>query len=113
MIIMDTLGIKIAGAADPVQGIKIIRAEINLSISDIKNRAAQNAYIFECDAVDEEGLALIIRLFNKLTSAGVSCELYEHGRISTIEFFNNLTDMYSEIDTEIDELIDNEESGEI
>ena len=109
---MDTLGLKIVDAAVSVQGIKIIRAETNLSISDIKNRAAQNAYIVECDAVDEEGLALIIRLFNKLTSAGVSCELYEHGRISTIEFFNNLTDMYLEIDTEVNTLIDNEVNDE-
>ena len=64
------------------------------------------------DTVDENGLALIIRLFNKLTSAGISCELYEHGRLSSIEFFNNLTDMYSEIDTEVDTLIDNEVNDE-
>ena len=83
-----------------------------MSISEIKSRAAQNAYIVECDAVDENGLALIIRLFNKLTSAGISCELYEHGRLSSIEFFNNLTDMYSEIDTEVDTLIDNEVNDE-
>lgn len=109
---MDTLGLKIVGTAVSVQGIKIIRAETNMSISEIKSRAAQNAYIVECDEVDENGLALIIRLFNKLTSAGISCELYEHGRLSSIEFFNNLTDMYSEIDTEVDTLIDNEVNDE-
>ena len=109
---MDTLGLKIVGTVVSVQGIKIIRAETNMSISEIKSRAAQNAYIVECDAVDENGLALIIRLFNKLTSAGISCELYEHGRLSSIEFFNNLTDMYSEIDTEVDTLIDNEVNDE-
>ena len=109
---MDTLGLKIVGTAVSVQGIKIIRAETNMSISEIKSRAAQNAYIVECDAVDENGLALIIRLFNKLTSAGISCELYEHRRLSSIEFFNNLTDMYSEIDTEVDTLIDNEVNDE-
>ena len=109
---MDTLGLKIVGTAVSVQGIKIIRTETNMSISDIKNSVARNAYIIECDAVDENGLALIIRLFNKLTSAGISCELYEHGRLSSIEFFNNLTDMYSEIDTEVDTLIDNEVNDE-
>ena len=109
---MDTLGLKIVGTAVSVQGIKIIRAETNMSISEIKNIAAQNAYIVECDAVDEDGLALIIRLFNKLAVAGISCELYEHGRLSSIEFFNNLTDMYSEIDTEVDMLIDNEANDE-
>ena len=109
---MDTFGLKICDTIIPAQGIKIIRAETNMSISEIKSRAAQNAYIVECDAVDENGLALIIRLFNKLTSAGISCELYEHGRLSSIEFFNNLTDMYSEIDTEVDTLIDNEVNDE-
>ena len=109
---MDTFGLKICDTSIPAQGIKIIRAETNMSISEIKSRAAQNAYIVECDAVDENGLALIIRLFNKLTSAGISCELYEHGRLSSIEFFNNLTDMYSEIDTEVDTLIDNELNDE-
>lgn len=109
---MDTFGLKICDTSIPAQGIKIIRAETNMSISEIKSRAAQNAYIVECDAVDENGLALIIRLFNKLTSAGISCELYEHGRLSSIEFFNNLTDMYSEIDTEVDTLIDNEVNDE-
>ena len=109
---MDTFGLKICDTSIPAQGIKIIRAETNMSISEIKSRAAQNAYIVECDAVDENGFALIIRLFNKLTSAGISCELYEHGRLSSIEFFNNLTDMYSEIDTEVDTLIDNEVNDE-
>ena len=109
---MDTFGLKICDTSIPAQGIKILRAETNMSISEIKSRAAQNAYIVECDAVDENGLALIIRLFNKLTSAGISCELYEHGRLSSIEFFNNLTDMYSEIDTEVDTLIDNEVNDE-
>lgn len=109
---MDTLGLKIVSADVSVQGIKIIRAETNMSISDIKSRAAQNAYMVECDAVDEKGLALIIRLFNKLSSAGISCELYEHGRLSSIEFINNLADMYSEINTEVDMLIDNEASDE-
>ena len=66
---MDTFGLKICDTSIPAQGIKIIRAETNMSISEIKSRAAQNAYIVECDAVDENGLALIIRLFNKLTSA--------------------------------------------
>ena len=109
---MDTLGIKIADASISVQGIKIIRAKTDMSISDIKSKVTRNAYIIECDAVDEEGLSLIISLFNQLTSNGIMCELYEHGRLSTIDFFNNLTNMYSEIDTELDELIDNEESDE-
>lgn len=109
---MDTLGLKISDVSIHVQEIKIIREATNMSISDIKTKVAQNAYIVECDAVDENGLALIIRLFNKLTSAGISCELYEHGRLSFIEFFNNLTDMYSEIDTEVDTLIDNEVNDE-
>ena len=39
---MDTLGLKIVGTAVSVQGIKIIRAETNMSISEIKSRAAQN-----------------------------------------------------------------------
>ncbi len=109
---MDTLGIKIADASISAQGIKIIREKTDMSISDIKSKVAQNAYIIECDAVDEEGLALIISLFNQLTSNNIMCELYEHGRLSSVDFFNNLTNMYSEIDTELDELIDNESSDE-
>lgn len=109
---MDTLGLQIAETNISVQGIKIIRDEMNMSISDIKRRVAQNAYIVECDAVDEEGLALIIRLFSKLTGIGISCTLYEHGRPSSIHFFNNLLNMYAQIDTELDEHIDNEEDEE-
>ena len=110
---MDTLGLKIVGETVSVQGIKIIRTETNMSISNIKSRVDQNTYIVECDAVDEEGLALIIKLFNTLTSAGISCELYEYGRLSSIKFFNNLTNMYSGIDTEVDMLIDNEANDEV
>ena len=65
-----------------VYGIKIIREETNMSVFDIKSKVSHNAYIIECDAVDEKGLAHIIRLYKKLTSKGISCELYEHGRLS-------------------------------
>ena len=99
---MDALGLKIRDTSIPAQGIKIIRAKTDMSISDIKSKVARNAYIIECDAVDEEGLSLIISLFKELTSNDIMCELYEHGRLSTIDFFNNLTNMYSEIDTELD-----------
>ena len=109
---MDTLGIKVADKVIPAKGIKAIRAEMKLSIADIKHRVAQRAYIFECDAVDEDGLALIIRLYTQLTNEDVVCELYEHDRISSITFFNNLANMYSEIGNEMDDIIDNEASDE-
>ena len=105
---MDTLGIKIQGNFISAKMIKIIRTEISTSISDIKNKIISNEYLYECDATDEEGLLLIIKLYNNLTSNGIFCELYEHNRISSITFFNNLSNMYSEINNEINEITDNE-----
>lgn len=109
---MDTLGLKLRDGNISAQGIKIIRTETNMSISEIKTKVTNHAYIVECDAVDEKGLALIVSLFKKLTRSGIACELYEHGRRSSIEFFGNLGNMYAEIDADLDEIIDREDSVE-
>ncbi len=98
----DSLGIKITGDAS-AKCIKIVRASLNLSMGDIKTKIQNKEYIYECDAVDDRGLAKIIKLYEELSKNGISCELYEHDRISSIDFFKNLNETYGEIGDELDD----------
>ena len=98
----DSIGIKVTGEAS-AQCIKVVRAITNMPIGDIKNKIQNKKYVFECDAIDDRGLAKIIKLYEELSKNGISCELYEHDRISSIDFFKNLNETYGEIGDELDD----------
>lgn len=99
---METIGIKIFPTAEFAKVVKIVRKYQNLSISEIKNRIMQSEYIILCDGVDDEGLAVIISLYNELSALNISCELFEDDSPTDIHLLCNLQEMYCEIDEYID-----------
>ena len=101
-----TVGIKIVGDSIAAQGIKVVRNSFPLAISEIKSRVQNGEYLYECDYIDPKGIKQIIRLFTELKKLGIGCELYEHNRLTTIEFLRNLTHTYAEISKETERIMD-------
>ena len=91
------IGIKVTERSIPVAGIKIIRNMTKLPLSEIQNRPKSNAFIYECDALDDHGLDLIIEMYESLNKEGIHCTLYELGFECTIDVLRNRKQTHKEI----------------
>lgn len=65
-------------------------------------------YVVECSYVKEEGIVNIIKLYKELCDNNIQAQLYEHERITNVEFLENLVETYYEINEEIADRIDTE-----
>ena len=79
---MDTVGIKVISRNEINRCIKILRKYCKLSIGEIKEAIISNNYVVECSYVKEEGIVNII----KLCDNNIQAQLYEHERITNVEF---------------------------
>ena len=105
---MDTIGIKIKTKEQVAVIIKVLRKYTELSMGEIKDKISTGKYVYECRFVDGEGITVIKSIYRELSDADVETEIYEHGRLTNIEFLENLLNRYSEIDEEIDRMLDEE-----
>lgn len=103
---MDKVGIKIKNSDKITKCISGIRKYTNLSIGDIKERIVSNDYVMLCGYTDEEGIKNIIKAYKEVTSLGVDVIIYEHDRVTTVDFLMNLIDMYGDIARDIQEMDD-------
>ena len=94
----NNIAIKIAPEASFAKCVKIIRNIESLSIGEIKARIDSGNYVLEYDYCSDSGIKKIIKCYKALSKEGISCELYEHNRITSIDFLTNLKNTYSEID---------------
>jgi len=106
------LGIKVVGNFSSAICIKLIRKYIKLPIADIKSKIQNGEMLYECDTLDNNGLDLIIEMYNDMSSNGIICKLYELGYESTIENFYNRKKTYAEISAETEQIIDFESDDE-
>ena len=86
------------------KSISIIRKYTNLSIGDIK--AINDEYVMACGYTDEEGIKNIVKAYKEVTSLGVDVVIYEHDRVTTVDFIMNLINMYSDIERDMQEMDD-------
>lgn len=100
---MDKISIKIIKDAKITEYIKIIRKYYNISVGELKSKIDNNLYLMNVGYTDEEGIKNIVNLYYELSNYGANVELYEHDRITSITFLNNLLNMYSEISQDIQE----------
>lgn len=103
---MDKIGIKIKDTDKIAKCINIIRKYTGLPIGEIRDRIINNQYVILCGYTDEEGIKNVVNAYREITSLGVNVEIYEHDRITTIDFLINLLEMYGEIADEIQEMDD-------
>ena len=86
--------------------IKIIRKYTNLSIGDIKDKIINNEYVMVCGYTDEDGIKNIVKAYKEVTSLGANVIVYEHDRVTTVDFLMNLINMYSDIARDMQEMDD-------
>lgn len=106
------IGIKINEKNIPAKCIMIIRKYQNIPISVIKQRIESNQYIITCDYIDNEGIKLVLELYNELNSEGIICSLYEHNNPTITEFLCNLLESYEKTKREVEEEIQREVKAE-
>lgn len=103
---MDNIGIKIKSNDKIAKCISIIRKYTNLSIGEIKAKIINNEYVMVCGYTDEDGIKSIVEAYKEVTSLGVDAVIYEHDRVTTIDFLINLIDMYGYIEKDMQEMDD-------
>ena len=103
---MDNIGIKIKSNDKIAKCISIIRKYTNLSIGEIKAKIINNEYVMVCGYTDEDGIKSIEEAYKEVTSLGVDAVIYEHDRVTTIDFLINLIDMYGDIERDMQEMDD-------
>lgn len=103
---MDNIGIKIKSNDKIAKCISIIRKYTNISIGEIKAKIINNEYVMVCGYTDEDGIKSIVEAYKEVTSLGVDAVIYEHDRITTIDFLINLIDMYGDIERDMQEMDD-------
>ncbi|MBD7910552.1 hypothetical protein [Clostridium cibarium] len=103
---MDNIGIKIKSNDKIAKCISSIRKYTNLSIGEIKDKITNNEYVMVCGYTDEDGIKKIVKAYKEIISLGVNVEIYEHDRVTTIDFLMNLIDMYGDIARDMQEIDD-------
>ena len=103
---MDNIGIKIKSNGKIAKCISIIRKYTNISIGEIKAKIINNEYVMVCGYTDEDGIKSIVEAYKEVTSLGVDAVIYEHDRVTTIDFLINLIDMYGDIERDMQEMDD-------
>ena len=103
---MDNIGIKIKSNDKIAKSISIIRKYTNLSIGDIKAKIINDEYVMACGYTDEDGIKNIVKAYKEVTSLGVDVVIYEHDRVTTVDFIMNLINMYSDIERDMQEMDD-------
>lgn len=103
---MDNVGIKIKSNDKITKCISSIRKYTNLSIGEIKDKIINNEYVMICGYTDEDGIKNIVKAYKEIISLGVDVVIYEHDRVTTIDFLMNLIDMYGDITRDMEEIDD-------
>lgn len=103
---MDKVGIKIKSSDKITKCISSIRKYTNLSIGEIKEKIINNEYVMVCGYTDEDGIKSIVKAYKEVTSLGVDAVIYEHDRVTTVDFLMNLMNMYGDIERDIQEMDD-------
>ena len=105
---MDTIGLKVKTNTQLAVCIKVLRRYTKLSMGEIKEKINNGDYVYECSYIDSEGINEINKIYKELSESNIEADIYEHGRLTNIEFVKNLSDTYCEIDDEINRIVDEE-----
>ena len=103
---MDNIGVKIESNDKIKKCISSIRKYTNLSIGEIKSKIINNEYVMVCGYTDEDGIKNIVKAYKEVISLGVNAVIYEHDRVTTVDFLINLIDMYGDIERDMQEMDD-------
>ena len=106
------VGIKVPVDSSVVKVVKTVKDIEPLPISEISKRIKNSEYLLSYKYTSDEGVKNIIHCYDEFIKLGITPTIFEHDRISSIEFLHNLNNTYQEISAEIDAEIEAEEDEE-
>lgn len=86
--------IKVAAGDLPAKELMELKRATGLSLGELKRRMANNEAVFGCQCSDEDGLALMLDLYDSLLTQGFEASLYEDGRLEGVDLFRNLLESW-------------------
>lgn len=99
---MADIGIKVVSCSNIAVVVKILRGFTTRSISEIKSAIENKEYVLEGSSYEDEELEKLVDCYKKLEKADIDSELYEDGRMISLEILQNLQQRNFEIQNEID-----------
>ena len=99
---MADIGIKVVSYSNIAAVVKILRGFTTKSIPEIKCAIENKEYVFEGSSYEDEDLEKLVDCYKKLEMAEIDSELYEDGKMISLELLMNLQQRNYEIQNEID-----------
>ena len=109
---IGTIGLKVISSSPNATCIKIIRKYNHSSIAEIINKIKNNEYILVCSALDTNNIKKIRSCYKELEKNGITSELYDFDKITTLELISNLINTHATIDLEVQAQVDAEVEDE-
>lgn len=92
--------------------VKILKPIEAMPISEISQRIRNSEPLLSYDMAHSEGIQKIILCYESFKKQGITPELFEHNRPTTIAFLRNLSTTYQEISDYVNAEMDAEEDDE-
>lgn len=105
---MSQIGIKLAENIFSANCAKTLKKYRNISISEMKKIVENGDLLMTCDYIDGAGIKQILSLYDELSNNGFKCILFEDNEETTLEFLNNLLNLYREIEYQVNEEMERE-----
>ena len=109
---MSQIGIKLADNFFSANCAKILREYRKIPISELKKIVENGDLLMTCDYIDGAGIKQILSLYDELSHNGFKCTLFEDNEETTLEFLNNLVNLYKEIEYQVNEEMEREAENE-
>ena len=77
-----------------------IKRMTGLPLAETKQRAENDAFLFVCDYVDDDGLRLINRIKREMKKFGIPVRQFEDGVERSPELLDNIERLHDEINAE-------------
>ena len=105
---MRTVGLKLSDTVFTAAIAKIIRKYQDLSISQIKQMVSNHQYVYECDIIRAGGIRTLLQFRKELSRAGIKSEPYVEGKMTNVEYLNNLLISYKHTEVQVEEEMEQE-----
>ena len=96
----NTIAIKLPVGSVSAKACMNIKKLTGLSLGVIKERVANDDFVYVCDYLDDDGLKLINKIKREMKKLGIEVRQYEDGIEKPSELFDNIEKLYVEIDSD-------------
>ena len=96
----NSLAIKLPVGTVSAKACMAIKKLTGLSLGEIKEKAANDDFIYVCDYLDDNGLKLMNQIKREMKKLGIEVRQYEDGIEKPSELFDNIEKLHKEIDSE-------------